>query len=247
MYDLEVSCCLEVLGTWPQQRPATVWGKGGQFHDMNAYNPFSLAITTDDQAPNIMRKAPDSLHMMRLCFINMLLWTFQGISGILIFNGCQLFNHPCGILCCMAVSFATIPGASYPAWLWASQPSLERTYYLAWLWHGSEHFKHLWDILSCMAVSFSTISGTSYPAWLWACQRGLEQPMPHGAFQSSLGQPILHGCELANPLWNNLCCMAVNYSNIYGILILHGRDLFNHLWNNLRLLGHRWGILSGMA
>ena len=71
MYDLEVSCCLEVIGTWPQQRPATVWGKGGQFHDMNAYNPFSLAITTDDQAPNIMHKAPDSLHLMRLCFINM--------------------------------------------------------------------------------------------------------------------------------------------------------------------------------
>ena len=34
-----------------------------------------------------------------------------------------------------------------------------------------------------MAVSFSITSGAAYPEWLWV-------------LQSSLGQPILHGCEV---------------------------------------------------
>ena len=96
-----------------------------------------------------------------------------------ILHGCELFNHLWNDLSCMAVSFSIIPVASFPAWLSAlqpspghpilngceSQPSLERTSYLAWLRHGSEHFNHLWDIQSCVGVSFSTISGTTYPAW----------------------------------------------------------------------------------
>jgi len=65
-------------------------------------------------------------------------------------------------------------------------------------------------------VTFATISVTTYPAWL-------------SAFQTTLG----HGCELVNYLWNNLSCMAVNFSNISEILILNGCELFNHLWNKL--------------
>ena len=90
-------------------------------------------------------------------------------------------------------------------WLWTFQTSLE--------------YLHLWDIQSWMAVSFSIIFGTSHPAWLWAFQPLLEQPWTFEAcLEACLKHPILNGCD-----------MAVNFSNISGILILHGCQLFNDL------------------
>ena len=74
-----------------------------------------------------------------------------------------------------------------------------------------------------MAVSFSIISGAAYPEWLWA-------------FQSFLGQPILHGCELFNHLWQPL---------------LHGCELFNHFLDSLSCMAHciavSFSITSGAA
>ena len=64
-----------------------------------------------------------------------------------------------------------------------------------------------------MAVSFSIISGTTYPAWLLAFHSSLGQPI---LLQPSLGQPILHGSELFNHLWDSLSCVAVSFSIISG-------------------------------
>ena len=124
----------------------------------------------------------------------------------------------------MAVSLSSISGRVYPAWQSAFQASLEES-----ILHGSQLFnhsleesilhgsgliKHLWKSLPCMAVSlssifgrayleaisFSSISGRVYPAWQWA-------------YQASLEESILHGCELINHLWKSLPCMAVSFSS----------------------------------
>ena len=135
-------------------------------------------------------------------------FSFSNISGHPIQHGCVLFNHlwnnlyphGCqlskdlrGIVSCMAVSFATISGTTYPAWLSAFQTSLHHRILhgcelVNHLWNNLQPLKHVWglpafqaslDIQSCMDVSFSTISGI----------------------------PILNGCQLfkhlstSNPDW----------------------------------------------
>ena len=95
--------------------------------------------------------------------------------------------------------------------------------------------------------------------------------------QSSLGQPILHGCELFNHLWDSLSCMAVSFSIISGTAspawlwafqsslgtaspawlwafqsslgqpLLHGCELFNHLWDSLSCMAVSFSIISGTA
>jgi len=86
----------------------------------------------------------------------------------------------------MALSFASISGASDPAWFSALQACLGQP-----ILNGCELFKHLWDSLSCMAVSFSSTSGAAYPEW-------------PSAFQASLGQPILNVCKLFKHLWDSV-------------------------------------------
>ena len=127
----------------------------------------------------------------------------------------------------MAVSFSSISGRVYPAWQSAFQASLEESSL-----HGSELFKHLWISLSCMAVSLSSISGRVYPCGqlfkhLWeslSCMAvsfssisGRVYPAWHAwqsAFQASLEESILHGCELFKHLWKSLSCMAVSFSSM---------------------------------
>ena len=104
--------------------------------------------------------------------------------------------------------------------------------------------KHVWDSLSCVAVSFWNISGASYPAWL-------------SALQASLGQAILHGCELSQPsdssvsdtsfptwlwafqaalgcpawLWAFQACLGLDGCEAFLVQpILHGCELFKDLW-----------------
>jgi len=54
-----------------------------------------------------------------------------------------------------------------------------------------------------MAASFSSISGRVCPAW-------------QSAFQASLEESILHGCELVKHLWKRLSYMAMSFSIISG-------------------------------
>ena len=128
------------------------------------------------------------------------LWTFQTSLEYL---SCMAVNSSktWDILSCTAVSFTSMSGASYlawlshgcelfnhlwnvdPAWLWPFQTSLGHP-----ILHGCQLCKHVWDIVSCMAVSFANITGTTlgfwgisgayYLAWLW------------------------HGCELFKHLWH---------------------------------------------
>jgi len=135
----------------------------------------------------------------------------SSISGTAILNGCELFGHLWDSLPCVAAgfsaSFSCISGIGYPAWLWTFQTCLGQP-----VLHGCELCNHFPDSLSCMAVNFSSssrtawlrsISGAAYSAWL-------------RAFKSSLGQLILHGCELFNHLWESRSCMAVSFSSISG-------------------------------
>ena len=111
------------------------------------------------------------------------LWAFQPSLGQPVLNGCELnqasLRHPILnifqlskhlILSWMALSFASISGASdparmsgtaYPEWLWAFQASLGQP-----ILHGCKLFKHLWGSLSWMAFSFSSIFGAAYPECL---------------------------------------------------------------------------------
>ena len=97
-----------------------------------------------------------------------------------------------------------------------------------------------------MAVSFPIISGTTYPACLLA-------------LHASLGQPILHGCQLFIHLWDSLSCVAVTtcgaaypewlwvFQSSLGQPILHGCELFNHLWDSLSCMAVSFSIISGTA
>ena len=86
-----------------------------------------------------------------------------------------------------------------------------------------------------MAVVFSLISGTAFPAWL-------------EAFQPFLGQPILHGCELFNHLWNSLSCMGASQSSL-GQPLLHGIVTFSIVSGTVycELFNHPWDSLACMA
>ena len=127
----------------------------------------------------------------------------------------------------MAVSFSSISGRAYPAWLRAFQASLEWS-----ALHGSQLFKHLWKGPSCMAVSFSSISGKSYPPW-------------QSAFQASMEKSILHGSQLFKHLWKSLSCMAVSFQASLEESILDGCELFKHLWKSLSCMAVSFSSISG--
>ena len=63
---------------------------------------------------------------------------FQPFLGQPLLHGCELFNHLCDSLSCMALSFAILSGTAYPAWLSAFQSSLLEQPIL----HGSQLFNH---------------------------------------------------------------------------------------------------------
>ena len=137
---------------------------------------------------------------------------FSSISGHPILHGCDLCNHLCNNLSCMAVccyilscmavrlnhfwnnlscmavSSSSIHPSGILSCMTVSFSSISGTSYLAWLWHGNENFKHLWN---------------TNPAWLSAVH-----------FSTMSGHPILHGCDLFSDLWNNQACTAVSFSNI---------------------------------
>ena len=125
-------------------------------------------------------------------------------------QGCLENSQPCSWQPCKIACARNVRKAhSHAGWAAQTQailhgcnfPSMSGTACPAWLW-----------ALSWMAVSFSSMSGT---AWRWNIS-GAAYPAWLRAFQSSLGQPILHGCELFNHLWESLSCMAVSFSSISG-------------------------------
>ena len=124
------------------------------------------------------------------CFFRLKLkLTFLGQVAL---RGCQLFKHLWGKLSWMAVSFSSISGTSYPAWLWAFQAALGEPILLwdilhgcalfkhLWDWMAVKHFwcslscelfMHLWDILSCMAGRTKGLIKIAYIPWKFNFQR----------------------------------------------------------------------------
>jgi len=100
----------------------------------------------------------------------------------------------------MAVRFSTIPGTTL------SFCSISGASYLAWLQHGCELFKHLWNTypawLSAFQASLDILHGCELFNHLWTVPAWLS------ALQTSLGHPTLHGCQLFNHLWNKLSYMT---------------------------------------
>ena len=94
-----------------------------------------------------------------------------------------------------------------------------------------------------MQDSLSQSSQAPYPAWLQG-------------FKASLGQPILHGCELfmhvwaAYPawLWASHASLGSLWSfrTFLGQATLHGCQLFKHLWDKLSCMAVSFSIISGM-
>ena len=194
---------------------------------------------------------------------------FQASLGHSILHGCELFNQLWNDLSCMAVSFSSISGASYPARLSAFHPFLKLLKHLWGSISCRAKFSSISGILSCMAVSsaaipgttlgFWGISGASYLAWLSHRFELFKHPSntyPAGlsAFQRSLGHPILHSCELFDQFWNNLSCMVVSFSTISGTTYAAWLSAFQasldsgHLIvHGCELFKHVWNNLSCMA
>ena len=89
------------------------------------------------------------------------------------------------------------------------------------------------------------------------CPRDAWQPCriacPRDAWKSwqpcrvSLGQPILHGCELFMHLWAAYPAWLWAFRTFLGQATLHGCQLFKHLWGKLSWMAVSFSSISGTS
>ena len=120
---------------------------------------------------------------------------FQACLGQPILHGCELFNHFWESLSCMAVSFSSMSGTTYPRHRlsWAFQACLGQP-----ILHGCELSKHPWERLSCMAVRFMIEKLTAMQDRLPQQQ---QQQQPAASSQQHQQQPAAAGWKGENIKW----------------------------------------------
>ena len=138
----------------------------------------------------------------------------------------------------MALSFASISGAAYPAWFSALQASLGPP-----IPNACELNQACYD-----CISFSRISGAAYPEWLSALQASLWQPILNGCeLLKHLVQPILNSCELNQAFCDSLPCMAVSVTNIFGAACPEWPWAFQTSLGHISWMSFSFSSISGTA